>query len=83
MGVLGSRDGTVVVLERLDVDGVGGTRLESIAAKAAEWRDSILATIVAENANVKVTSVEKTIPDCFSRSTVVSILCRKRLYAWF
>ena len=25
----------------------------------------VLATTVAENANVKVTSVEKTIPDCF------------------
>ena len=38
MGVLGSRGWMIVVSEKLDVDGVGGARLESIAARVAEWR---------------------------------------------
>lgn len=37
-GVLGSRGWLVASPERLDVDGVGGARLESIVAKVAEWR---------------------------------------------
>ena len=28
-----------MVLEKLEVDGVGGVRLESMAAKAAEWME--------------------------------------------
>ena len=38
--LLGSRAWMVVSSERLDVDGVGGARLESIMAKVAEWRKS-------------------------------------------
>lgn len=36
MGVLGSWGWIVVVSEKLDADGVGGARLESIVTKAAE-----------------------------------------------
>lgn len=36
MGALGSRGWIVVVSEKLDADGVGGARLESIVAQAAE-----------------------------------------------
>ena len=42
---IGAFDSTglmVVVLEKLDVDGVGGARLESIAAEFAEWRKRAL-----------------------------------------
>ena len=42
MGVLDSRGLMDVVLEKLDVDGVGGARLESIAIKAAGWRELAL-----------------------------------------
>ena len=38
MGGLDSRGWKAVALEKLGVDGVGGARLESIVAKAVEWR---------------------------------------------
>lgn len=42
MGALGSRGWIVVVSEKLDADGVGGARLESIVAQAAERKRSAL-----------------------------------------
>lgn len=36
MGILDSQGWIVMVSEKLDADGVGGTRLESIVAQAAE-----------------------------------------------
>ena len=35
------------------------------------------ARIFVESANVSATSAENAIPDCFSSSAVVSILCRE------
>lgn len=42
MGILDSRRRVLGAPEKLDVDGVGGARLESMAAKAAEWRKPAL-----------------------------------------
>ena len=61
--------------EKLDVDGVGGARLESMAAKAAEWRKSALQES-SWRLQCECPSVGKAIPDCFSSSAVVSVLCK-------
>lgn len=42
MRVLDSRRWLVVAPEKLDVDGVGGARLESMVAKAADGRNLAL-----------------------------------------
>lgn len=80
MGVLDSRRWIAVAPDKLDVDGVGGARLESMAVQAAEWRRSALEE--SEMAKVNVVSAENAIPDWFSDSAVVSILCRKCWYVF-
>lgn len=68
----------VVDPEKLDVDGVGGARLESMMAKAAESRKSTSQGFSWKvKVKVNVTSALKAIPDCFSSSAVVSIVCWK------
>ena len=60
--------------QKLDLDGVDGARLESMAAKAAK---EALQDFFVEIKKVKMTSEENAIPDCFPGSAVVCVLCRK------
>lgn len=60
--------------QKLDLDGVGGARLESMAAKAAK---AALQDFFFERTKVNITSEENAIPDCFPGSAVVCVLCRK------
>lgn len=85
MGALGSRGWMAVVPEKLDVDGVGGTRLESISNNAVEWEEmGFVRIFLGGFANENVTFEEKNaIPDRFPSSAVVSVLCKTSLVCMF
>ena len=60
----------VVAPEKLDVDGVGGARLESMVGKAAEWKKLAL----------QVYLWRWQLSNHLSSSAVLGILCRKGQY---